>query len=142
MYNVPPSFLQRDMMSMDKTIFRKQSNFIRTIQGRPEWGKYIRTLRWTVLDASDQQWGSREVLFDGDGDGAIINNDDDDDGEEEQRPVYAPEDSKRPGVYLDNISYLRRTALAGLTDMYQCYQYRYFLAEVSRNTSEFTFDLV
>jgi hypothetical protein len=95
-YTVPPSFTHREMMALDKAVFRKQSNFIRTIQGRPHWGKYIRTLHWTVLDASDQYWGSRENILDDHG--AIVNNDDEDNSDEEERPIYAPEDGKKLGI--------------------------------------------
>jgi hypothetical protein len=90
MYDVPPNFLHREMTSLDKTVFGKQGLFTQTLRGRPDWGKHIATLRWTVLDASDQYWGSLERKFDADG--AIIDDDDVDDSDEEQQAVYAPED--------------------------------------------------
>jgi hypothetical protein len=96
MYNVPHSFLEREITSFDKFIFAKQNKFIQTLQGRQDWGKHIRTLRWTVLDASGHYWGSLEKVFGADG--AIIDDDAIDDSDGEQRAVYAPEDGKKAEV--------------------------------------------
>jgi hypothetical protein len=96
MYNVPHSFLDREITSFDKLRFAKQSKFIQTLQGRQDLGKHIRTLQWTVLDASGQYWGSLEKGFDTDG--VIIDDDAIDDSDEEQRAMYAPEDGKKAEV--------------------------------------------
>jgi hypothetical protein len=93
MYNVPHSFLEREITSFDKFIFAKQSKFIQTLQGRQDLGKHIRTLQWTVLDTSGQYWGSLENIFGANR--AIIEDDDIDDSDEEQRAFYAPEDGKK-----------------------------------------------
>jgi hypothetical protein len=53
---VPTDFVAREWISLDYQVFDKQNQFIRTVNEKPAYGKYVRELRWTVLDVNSHTW--------------------------------------------------------------------------------------
>jgi hypothetical protein len=55
---VPSGFTDtaREWTLLDHDIFSKQKLFMRTIVEKPEYGKYVHELTWTVLDTKSHTW--------------------------------------------------------------------------------------
>lgn len=52
-HRVPPDFFQRKWTRLDYDVLEKQRKFIQALEKTPSLGKYMRELRWSVLDLSD-----------------------------------------------------------------------------------------
>jgi hypothetical protein len=53
---LPPDFVAREWTPLDYVTFRKQQLLIQTILQKPDLGKYVRELCWTVLDTNSHSW--------------------------------------------------------------------------------------
>ncbi|CAO2653739.1 Nn.00g031500.m01.CDS01 [Neocucurbitaria sp. VM-36] len=63
-HRVPPDFFNRTWTWLDYVVFEKQKKLIQTLDKRSELGRYVRGLRWTVLDVSEcgeDNWEDMEL---------------------------------------------------------------------------------
>lgn len=82
---VPLNFIERQWTDLDREIRERQDLFIRTILDKPDIGKKVRHLKWTVLPSADDLWPD-EVMMDR-YDEAFLR-------DEEVLAVYPPEDGE------------------------------------------------
>lgn len=48
--------MKRGLTPVDFRAFKKQVSFIHTIQEKPDLGRYVRELHWTVLNTNSNDW--------------------------------------------------------------------------------------
>ncbi|CAI6337823.1 unnamed protein product [Periconia digitata] len=82
-YIFPPDFMRRRYNEFDREIFQRQGLLERTFAANHSYGEHVRTLRWTILDTNEMDWGqnleSNSEIEDAEAKGAKV-------------PVYTPED--------------------------------------------------
>ncbi|KAF2472358.1 uncharacterized protein BDR25DRAFT_13680 [Lindgomyces ingoldianus] len=95
---VPPDFVEKERPRFEIEMFERQRLFIRTIIERPEYGKNVRKLFWTVMDSHDS-WGSEDFgIYWEDENGepsdeyGYSGGNQDEFEDDEERPMYVPED--------------------------------------------------